>query len=255
MDEQQFRKTIIQVRALAKSQHESVSKEQVHARFLPLNVSEDQFVLIYKYLTDEKVKLFETEAERLEAEIQDKRNKGIRTDAQDSEYLKMYIEELNDMDMPAEEERNSLIGEVLNSKDRAVEVLPVLYLRNVVDIARLYTGQGVAVEDLIGEGNVGVLTAAGMLDLCETVNEVDEFMIKTIMDSMESLIMEKFTDSDFDLKVAERVNDLNDKAKEMAEDLERLVTVEELVNELETDEEYIRETIRLSGNSIEYIKQ
>lgn len=255
MDEQQFRKTIIQIRALAKSQHESVSKEQVHSRFLPLNVSGDQFVLIYKYLTDEKIKLFETEAERLEAESSDKRSKGIRTDAQDSEYLKMYIEELNNMDMPPEDERNSLIGEVLDSKERALEVLPVLYLRNVVDIARLYTGQGVAVEDLIGEGNVGVLTAAGMLDLCETVNEVDEFIIKTIMDSMESLIMERFNDSDFDSKVAKRVNDLNDKAKEMAEDLERLVTVEELVNELKTDEEYIRETIRLSGNSIEYIKQ
>ncbi len=255
MDEQQFRKTIIQIRALAKSQHESVSKEQVHSRFLPLNVSGDQFVLIYKYLTDEKIKLFETEAERLEAESFEKRSKGIRTDAQDSEYLKMYIEELNNMDMPPEDERNSLIGEVLDSKERALEVLPVLYLRNVVDIARLYTGQGVAVEDLIGEGNVGVLTAAGMLDLCETVNEVDEFIIKTIMDSMESLIMERFNDSDFDSKVAKRVNDLNDKAKEMAEDLERLVTVEELVNELETDEEYIRETIRLSGNSIEYIKQ
>lgn len=255
MDEQQFRKTIIQIRALAKSQHESVSKEQVHSRFLPLNVSGDQFVLIYKYLTDEKIKLFETEAERLEADSFEKRSKGIRTDAQDSEYLKMYIEELNNMDMPPEDERNSLIGEVLDSKERALEVLPVLYLRNVVDIARLYTGQGVAVEDLIGEGNVGVLTAAGMLDLCETVNEVDEFIIKTIMDSMESLIMERFNDSDFDSKVAKRVNDLNDKAKEMAEDLERLVTVEELVNELETDEEYIRETIRLSGNSIEYIKQ
>lgn len=255
MDEQQFRKTMIQVRALAKSQHESISKEQVHSRFLPLNVSEEQFVLIFKYLTDEKVRLFETEDERLEAEAEDKRERSIKTGAQDSEYLKMYIDELNEMDMPGEDERNLLIEEVLGNKDRAVEVLPVLYLKNVVDIARLYTGQGVAVEDLIGEGNVGVLTAAKMLELCETVNEVDEFMIKTIMDSMESLIMEKFTDSDFDIKVAERVNDLNDRAKEMAEDLERLVTVEELVNELETDEEYIRETIRLSGNSIEYIKQ
>ena len=41
----------------------------------------------------------------------------------------------------------------------------------------------------------------------------------------------------------------------MAEELERLVTVEDLVKELETDEEYIRETIRLSGNAIEYIKK
>ena len=79
--------------------------------------------------------------------------------------------------------------------------------------------------------------------------------MKMIMDSMESLIMDSLNDDEFDLKVADRVNELNDKAKEMAEDMERLVTVEELVRELEQDEEYIRETIRLSGNSIEYIRK
>jgi RNA polymerase primary sigma factor len=93
-----------------------------------------------------------------------------------------------------------------------------------------------------------------MLDTCETVPEVEEFMMRMIMDSMEALIMNSLNDDEFDLRIAERVNELNDKAREMAEELERLVTVEELVNELEADEEYIRETIRLSGNSIEYIK-
>ncbi|MBR5766396.1 MAG: hypothetical protein IKX95_06400, partial [Lachnospiraceae bacterium] len=78
--------------------------------------------------------------------------------------------------------------------------------------------------------------------------------MKMIMDSMEAVIMDKFSGDDFDIKVLERVNDLNDKAREMAEDLERLVTVEEMAKELDTDEEYIRETLRISGNSIEYIK-
>ena len=46
----------------------------------------------------------------------------------------------------------------------------------------------------------------------------------------------------------------NDRARELAEEMERLVTVEELVRELAQDEEYIRETIRLSGNAIPYIE-
>ena len=92
-----------------------------------------------------------------------------------------------------------------------------------------------------------------MLDMCETVAEVDEFMMKMIMDSMESLIMDSFSEDEFDLKVVERVNELNDKARDLSEELERLVTVEELVNELDQDEDQIRETIRLSGNAIPYI--
>ena len=267
-------KIIIQIRALAKSQGETISKEQVHSRFLPLNVTEGQFLLIYKYLADEKVRLFDTEADRLkdseknaakaepESSVRQSDNTGkplenqrIRIGREDSEYLKMYIDELNDMDIPFDEERRDLIESVLRDRDRASQVLPSLYLNNVVDIARLYSGQGVAIEDLIGEGNIGVMTAANMLDMCETVQEVDEFMMKMIMDSMESLIIDSLNEDEFDLQVAGRVNELNDRAKEMAEELERLVTIDELVKELEMDEEYIRETIRLSGNSIEYIKK
>lgn len=257
MDEQQFKKLIIKVRALARSQNETISKEQVHKQFLPLNMEEGQFLLVYKYLTEEKITLYETEEERLKslAETGEKNEKdGIRVSEDDSEYLKMYIEELNGMEHYDEEERRRLIEGVLKEKEGAANVLPGLYLKEVIDIARLYTGQGIALEDLVGEGNIGILMGIKMLDVCESAEEVDEFITRTIMDSMESLIMDNFSADDFDLKVLERVNNLNDKARELAEDLERLVTVKELAKELDMDEEYIEETIRLSGNTISYIE-
>ena len=39
-----------------------------------------------------------------------------------------------------------------------------LYLPKVVDIARLYAGQGVFLEDLIGEGNVALHSAVEYLN-------------------------------------------------------------------------------------------
>ena len=257
MDEQQFKKLIIKVRALAKSQNETISKEQVHKQFLPLNMEEGQFLLVYKYLDEEKVTLFDTEEERLKAISETESTKtqdSIKTNDHDSEYLKMYLDELNRMDHVDQDARRKLIEGVLKEKDTAASVLPNLYLKEVIDIARLYEGQGVALEDLIGEGNIGILTGIKMLDICESAEEVDEFITRTIMDSMESLIMEDFSAGDFDLKVLDRVNNLNDKARELAEDLERLVSVKELAKELEMDEEYIEETIRLSGNAISYIE-
>ncbi|MBR5406551.1 MAG: hypothetical protein IK111_02800 [Lachnospiraceae bacterium] len=253
MDEQQFRKNMIKLRSLAKSQGDRISKEQVKRMFLPLNMEEGHFLLIYRYLDEEKVKVFETDSE-LDESSNDKKASSLKMNSDDSEYLKMYIEELNLLDIPSKESRSLIIEEILNDRSRAGELMPNLYLREVVDVARLYEGQGVALEDLVGEGNVGILTGIKMLDCCDSVEEVEEFMMKMIMDSMEAVIMDKFSGDDFDIKVLERVNDLNDKAREMAEDLERLVTVEEMAKELDTDEEYIRETLRISGNSIEYIK-
>lgn len=257
MDENEFKKKIIKVRALAKSQNETISKDQVHSQFLPLNMEEGQFLLVFKYLTEEGVTLYESEEERLSA-LSDKeeaiKDNKVSVNEEDSEYLRMYIDELNELGDMTDDERRRLISDVLKERDRAGEILPALYLREVIDIARLYTGQGVALEDLVGEGNIGILMGIKMLDLCESVEEVDEFITKTVMDSMESLIMDTFKTDDFDLKVLERVNALNDKARDLAEDLERLVTVEELAKELEMEEEYIRETIRLSGNAISYIE-
>lgn len=267
MDEQQFRKLIIQIRALARSQGETISKEQVHKKFLPLNVEEGQFLLIFKYLDEEKVTLYDTEEERASA-MSASGDETVVTDYdegsgssyevsvsdEDGDYLKIYIEELDSLDIPDKEERGRIIEEVLKDRDSAVQRLPNLYLKEVVDVARLYAGQGVAIEDLVGEGNIGVLSGVRMLDCCESVTEVDEFMMKMIMDSMESLIMDNFSLDEFDLKVVERVNELNDRSRELAEEMERLVTVDELVKELEQDEEYIRETIRLAGNAIPYIE-
>lgn len=257
MDEQQFKKQLIKLRALAKSQNETISRDQVHEQFLPLNMEEGQFLLVFKYLTEEGVTLYENEEERLKAsEDKGNRSSGKKTNVndEDGEYLKMYINELNDMSPVDSDERKKVIEDVLKDKDRAGELLPTLYLKEVIDIARLYAGQGVALEDLVGEGNIGILMGIKMLDICESAEEVDEFITRTIMDSMESLIMDNFSSDDFDLKVLDRVNALNDKARDLAEDLERLVTVEELAKELEMEEEYIRETIRLSGNAISYIE-
>ena len=254
IDELQFKKTMIKVRSLAKSQGERISKEQVKRMFLPLNIEEGHLLLVYKYLDEEKVSLVDTDEELNDKAGSDKKP-SHRMSPDDSEYLNMYIEELELLDIPEREERGAALTEFLNDRSRAAEIIPPLYLKEVVDVARLYEGQGVPLEDLVGEGNVGVLTGIRMLDCCESADEVEEFMMKIIMDSMESVIMENFEGADLDLKVLERVNELNDKAKEMAEDLERLITVEEIAGELGMDEEYIRETVRMSGNAIEYIKK
>ena len=101
---------------------------------------------------------------------------------EDDDCLKIYIDELNSLKIPEKEERQSIIEDILKDRESAVSRLPEMYLKEVIDVARLYAGQGVALEDLIGEGNIGVLTGVGMLDCCENAKEVDEFMIRMIMD-------------------------------------------------------------------------
>ena len=124
----------------------------------------------------------------------------------------------------------------------------------VVDIAKLYSGQGVLLEDLIGEGNVALATGVEMLGCLEDPEEVDGMLGKMIMDAMEDYIAENTEAKKADMQVVDKVNNISDQAKELAESMQRKITVEELAAETGINEEEIREAIKFSGNKIEYFE-
>lgn len=97
-----------------------------------------------------------------------------------------------------------------------------------MEIARLYTGQGVYLEDLIGEGNVAVTLGTGMLGCLEKPSEAQGMLARMVMDAMEELIEENRESGKVDKKVETKVNAVADKAKELSEELRRKVTVESL---------------------------
>ena len=109
------------------------------------------------------------------------------------------------------------------------------------------------VEDLIGEGNVAAASAVTMLDCVEGIDEVESFIVRMIMDAMEELISEDSENRQFDENVLNRVNDVNDKAKELYDSLLRKVTVQEVAQELGISEEAVREAAEFAANRIDYM--
>jgi RNA polymerase primary sigma factor len=123
-------------------------------------------------------------------------------------------------------------------------------LRKVVDIARLYAGQEVFMEDLIGAGNEALLIAVTQLAPLEKPDEVDGYLGRRIMDAMEDLIAMNLDEKAAEKAVEERVNLVADRARELAQELGRKVSVQEVAAEYEMDPEDVREAVRLSGNAI-----
>ena len=131
--------------------------------------------------------------------------------------------------------------------------LTEIYLKEVPEIAKLYAGQGVFLEDLIGEGNVALTIGVSMLGSQETAEEALGMLGKMIMDAMEMHVQENADAKKIDARVAEKVNLVADKAKELSEELRRNVTIQELMEESGLSEKTIRDAIRMSGYKIEGI--
>ena len=79
-------------------------------------------------------------------------------------------------------------------------------------------------------------------------------MMKLVMDAMEELSAETEGAFRADSKLADKVNDVADAARELAKEYGRKVTVDELSEEKGISLKKIKEAIRLSANKIEDIE-
>ncbi len=72
--------------------------------------------------------------------------------------IRFYEEELEQMDLPGEEEQKELIHAWLVEKGDGEAVIES-FLPQILEIARTHTGKGVLFGDLVQEGNIGLLEA------------------------------------------------------------------------------------------------
>ena len=78
--------------------------------------------------------------------------------------LNKYLDEIGRGQLLSEEEEARLSARIQNGDERALNRLIEANLRFVVVIARQYQGQGLAMEDLVSEGNMGLMKAARKYD-------------------------------------------------------------------------------------------
>ena len=236
-----FAQTLEKVRKLAKEQQNCVSKEQVEEAFAQLELSQEQLQMVFDYLKAHKVGI--GEPVDLDEYLSE----------EEVDYLEEYKKELELIEQVSEGEKEAITLSAMAGETQAQKKLIHLYLPQVVEISKLYTGQGVFLEDLIGEGNVALSMGVTMLGCLEHAREAEGMLIKMIMDAMEEAIGNDLQARQADRELAEKVNHVWEQAKELAESLQRKVTVRELAEEAGFSEEAIREALRLSGNKIEHI--
>ena len=240
--ELEFAKKLESVRKLAKAQGNMLSQEQVEEAFAEIDITGAQLEPVFEYLKTKNIGIGEP------VNIEE-----VLTQ-EDKDYLTEYVEALKELPVLSAGEKRAYAMSAMAGDRVGKENIINIFLPQVVDIAKLYSGQGVLLEDLIGEGNVALATGVEMLGCLEDPEEVDGMLGKMIMDAMEDYIAENTEAKKADMQVVDRVNHISDQAKELAESLQRKITVEELVAETGIDEEEIREAIKFSGNKIEYFE-
>lgn len=237
-----FARTLEDVKKKAKEQGNCISRKQLEEAFAELGLETDQLALVEDYLEKHKIGIGEPV-----------KPEDYLTGEEEIRYLDNYLEEIKGLEEVTEGEREAITLSAMAGDKQAQARLAEIYLPEVVQIAKLYGGQGVYLEDLIGEGNVAVAAGVTMLGCLEHPEEARGMLGKMIMDAMEEHISDSLAEAGSNQKIADKVNQVAEQAKELAQLLQRKVTARELAQETELTEEHILEAIRMSGNRIEDI--
>lgn len=236
-----FAKTLEEVKCLAKNQGNCIGEDQVIKAFEPLDMNGEQLQMVYDYLLQHKIGIGAPLT--YEDYLTDK----------ERDYLQEYLNEIEAIPLCSEGEKTAITISAMAGDKQAQKRLIELYLKDVPEIAALYAGQGVFLEDLIGEGNMALTVGVTMLDCLEKPQEVQGMLGKLLMDAMEEYIKENADNKKADQRLVKRINEVAQKASKLAEEMGRKVTVEELSKESGLSEKTIRDALRMSGYKIEDI--
>lgn len=216
-----------------------IGREEISEIFGSFSLDENQLQQVEAYLQAHKITVGRAAGD--EDALQE----------EERDFLTSYREVLSDIEKLPDSVLEAVKISAMAGEASAQRELSEQMLDRVVDIARLYAGQGVSIEELIGAGNEALVTGVSLLGHLESPQEVEGELGRRIMDSMEDLISMMLDDHALDRELEDLANLIADKAKEMADTMGRKVTAAELAGEGEVTPEQIEQAIRLTGGKIE----
>ena len=244
-EEIKFKNQLLALVDTAKQQSMCLSEDQVVEAFPEMDLGNGRIDLIYDYLKNNKIAIGNKEdVTEVFAESEEKL---------ESDLAGQYLQELKELSIPEETELYPVYRAAMSGDKDAKYRIVEAFLPKVVELSRLYAGQKVLMEDVIGEGNVALALGVEMLGCLESEQEAEGFLGKMIMEAMENYILEEEKGTEFDRQVLDKVNRVLEAADELAGILLRKATIAEIAAETSMTEAEVEEVIEISGNQIDNI--
>lgn len=202
MNEQELLRAKLEEAVSFARTHKNIIAEQNFLNIFGDMVSDEaRRGLIEAYLKEKHIvvkKASEEEAEVLESFELD-------LDEEDKTAIDFYYEDLKNLPHLTDREKERITRKALEGDEDAKKSLVDMYLSDVVELSKLYTGHGIPVEDLIGEGNIALMLGVQMIECVESVEEVEGHIGKIIIEALEKLVTEEDDEENLIVKLGEKL--------------------------------------------------
>lgn len=235
-----FRELLGELRAAADESGGIITKDRVREMLADMPLTEEHFGMIYDYLGQQNIRVADSDEEAQEL-----------PEDREQRSLSMYIEELMQLDREIFEDEQELIRRAVLGDLQARQRLIEGYLPRICEMAGEYEGDELAAEDLIQEGNLGLLTALETLGEFDSPAACRAHLLNGISRAMDEAIRGGQDARRLGEGLLSRVNHLNEAVHNLERDLGHKVSAAELSAYLDMPLEEISDLLRMSGGQIE----
>lgn len=280
MEEQsRFLEMLQGIKEIAEAQQNVLTKEEIKKYLGEEELSEKQMDAVYHYLGENHIKVEGYTYIPVKTE-EKKAVKGNAGRKKSSGVVKMAGKEKKTGSAPKESRREANmrlyrqeIARVTDNLEEAEEVILAFlhgdlsvkdtiiekYLKKVTEIANSYKKRNVPIDEVIAEGNVGLMVAMQIIEQNRMeyilpgggldFNKFFGTLNLEISHAMETYIDEMTTSKDWENAMLAKTNLLHEATKYMAEEIGRIPTIDELSEYTKISREEIKDIMGLSEDA------
>lgn len=194
LDRNAFMETLRSVAEIRRTSTEPLSKEEILKYFEGMELTEEQTEMIYQYL------LLPPEVQTAEPEPEEEEEPAqiVEEPEEENIYFKMYLDDLEQIEEMSDDEMQKAYEKLLAGDADVIGTICESWLGSIAQMAIPYAAQGANLQDVIQEGNMGLL-----LKLSELVGAGDVPGVNAILEGAVSAAMIAYTEENLEDQVAD----------------------------------------------------
>lgn len=171
------------------------------------------------------------------------------TESRTKQSIEKYLEEIGGYSPLAPEEEVELARQIRKSNGKALDKLVKANLRFVISVAKEYQGQGLPLQDLISEGNLGLIKAAQRFDETRGFKFIS-YAVWWIRQSILQALAEQSRVVRLPLNRVGALNKIGKAYSALEQEFEREPSASEIAEQLEMTDFEVADTLKISGRHL-----
>lgn len=248
LDKIAFMETLHSVQEVARTSLTPLSKEEIQTYFKDMELTKEQEEMVYQYLLhpqeemvsdpeDEEESGNEEESENgAEAEYETEKNSEAQRAV--SARFQMYLDEIGDIPVLNDEQEKTLYDRLAQGEEQAIAELSAGWLKKVVEIASAYETDSLLLDDMVQEGNIGLLMGLQSL-LGKKEANPKQILEQFVKEAIEHYMEEESGEGEQENSILAKVSLVHEAKETLAKELGSEPSIRQLAEYTRVSEEEI----------------